>query len=203
MTCPHPQCQAVREAAEALLEALANWKPGKSTVKFVDRAETNLHLALAQEPAPSMLAERTEDGRRGYLQGYAAGVEAAARTISHHCDCTHADVPEIVRLLACDPRFDPVPSPVSISTTRVHSPAQGGESRAEEDRTAEGARTCAVCAGLGYVPTMFGRAHNPERGAYRCACPAGEEWAKRRHVRGLADSLTDTCPPAHSTKEKP
>jgi hypothetical protein len=83
MTCPHPQCQAVRRAAEALLACFPD------DVDETWPEITAMRAALAQEPAPA-------------------------------------------------------PVSISISTTRVHSPAQGGEARAEEDRTAEGAH-CADC----------------------------------------------------------
>ena len=47
-----------------------------------------------------MIRERSPEAREAYLQGYRAGVEAAAARVTLHCDCTHADVPAIVRLLA-------------------------------------------------------------------------------------------------------
>jgi hypothetical protein len=40
-----------------------------------------------------------EEYARGYRAGMLFGVENAARQVDYHCDCTHADVPGIVRLL--------------------------------------------------------------------------------------------------------
>lgn len=39
---------------------------------------------------------------RAWLRGYRKAVEDAAYTVARHCDCTHADVPGLVRLLADD-----------------------------------------------------------------------------------------------------
>ena len=53
MTCPNPQCRAVREAAEALLQWIDRTCLARP-VPHLDYHLTALRAALAQEPAPGL-----------------------------------------------------------------------------------------------------------------------------------------------------
>ena len=58
----------------------------------------------AERDYAALLRRAEEAEAMGYERGWKDGVEKAARQVEYHCDCTHADVPGIVRLLA-DPTY--------------------------------------------------------------------------------------------------